>query len=143
MTFENPSREQIKQILASAGTIAVVGLSDRPNRTSYMVTEAMQARGYRIIPVNPNSKSDYILGEKCYPSLLDIPEPVDIVNVYRRPEEVIPVAEQAAQIKARIFWLQLGIVNEEAERIAREAGLTVIMDRCIKVEDSILKPERP
>ncbi|WP_442603850.1 CoA-binding protein [Paenibacillus sp. KN14-4R] len=140
MSFENPSREQIKEILASAGNIAVVGLSDKPDRTSYMVSEAMKERGYRIIPVNPNA--NYILGEKCYPSLLDIPEPIDIVNVFRRAEEVVPIAEQAAQIKAKVFWLQLGIINDDAGRIASEAGLTVIMDRCIKVEDSILKPER-
>lgn len=140
MAFENPSREQIKQILESAGNIAVVGLSDKPERTSHMVAKAMQDRGYRIIPVNPGKKQ--ILGETCYPSLLDIPEPVHIVNVFRRAEEVVPIAEQAAQIKANVFWLQQGIINEEAARIALDAGLTVIMDRCIKVEDAVLQPKR-
>lgn len=140
MVFENPSREQIKQILESAGNIAVVGLSDKPERTSHMVAKAMQDRGYRIIPVNPGKKQ--ILGETCYPSLLDIPEPVHIVNVFRRAEEVVPIAEQAAQIKANVFWLQQGIINEEAARIASDAGLTVIMDRCIKVEDAVLQPKR-
>lgn len=140
MAFENPSREQIKQILESAGNIAVVGLSDKPERTSHMVAKAMQDRGYRIIPVNPGKKQ--ILGETCYPSLLDIPEPVHIVNVFRRAEEVVPIAEQAAQIKANVFWLQQGIINEEAARIASDAGLTVIMDRCIKVEDAVLQPKR-
>lgn len=140
MAFENPSREQIKQILESAGNIAVVGLSDNPERTSHMVSKAMQDRGYRIIPVNPGKKQ--ILGETCYRSLLDIPEPVHIVNVFRRAEEVVPIAEQAAQIKANVFWLQQGIINEEAARIATGAGLTVIMDRCIKVEDSVLQPKR-
>lgn len=140
MSFENPSREQIKDILASAGNIAVVGLSDNPERTSHMVAKAMQDRGYRIIPVNPGKKE--ILGEVCYKSLLDIPEPVDIVNVFRRAEEVVPFAEQAAQIKAKVFWLQLGIINEQAAQIASEAGLTVIMDRCIKVEDAVLQPRK-
>lgn len=137
MSFENPPREQIKEILASAGNIAVVGLSDNPDRTSHMVAKAMQARGYRIIPVNPGKTE--ILGEVCYKSLLDIPEQVDIVNVFRRAEEVVPFAEQAVKINAKVFWLQLGIVNEEAARIASEAGLTVIMDRCIKVEDAVLQ----
>src|SRR6478752_7531829 len=138
MTFENPSREHIKEILANAGNIAVVGLSDKPDRTSYMVAAAMQSRGYRIIPVNPNATE--ILGEKCYASLSDIPEPVDIVNVFRRADQVVPVAEEAVNIKAKVFWLQLEIVNEEAGRIASDGGLTVIMDRCIKVEDAILNP---
>ncbi|OCT17017.1 CoA-binding protein [Paenibacillus pectinilyticus] len=138
MTFENPSREHIKDLLAKAGNIAVVGLSDKPDRTSYMVSAAMQSRGYRIIPVNPNAEE--ILGEKCYASLSDIPEPVDIVNVFRRADQVVPVAEEAVKIGAKVFWLQLEIVNEEAARIASEAGLEVIMDRCIKVEDAILNP---
>ncbi|MDD9270133.1 CoA-binding protein [Paenibacillus sp. GCM10023248] len=138
MTFENPSREHIKELLANAGNIAVVGLSDKPDRTSYMVAAAMQSRGYRIIPVNPNATE--ILGEKCYASLSDIPEPVDIVNVFRRADQVVPIAEEAVKIKAKVFWLQLDIVNEEAGLIASEAGLEVIMDRCIKVEDAILNP---
>lgn len=138
MAFENPSREHIKELLANAGNIAVVGLSDKPDRTSYMVSAAMQSRGYRIIPVNPNA--DEILGEKCYASLSDIPEPVDIVNVFRRADQVVPVAEEAVKIGAKVFWLQLEIVNEEAARIASEAGVEVIMDRCIKVEDAILNP---
>lgn len=138
MAFENPSREHIKELLANAGNIAVVGLSDKPDRTSYMVSAAMQSRGYRIIPVNPNA--DEILGEKCYASLSDIPEPVDIVNVFRRADQVVPVAEETVKIGAKVFWLQLEIVNEEAARIASEAGVEVIMDRCIKVEDAILNP---
>ncbi|MFC5453164.1 CoA-binding protein [Paenibacillus aestuarii] len=138
MAFENPSREHIKEILAGAGNIAVVGLSDKPDRTSHMVAAAMQSRGYRIIPVNPNATE--ILGEKSYASLTDIPEPVDIVNVFRRADQVVPIAEEAAKIKAKVFWLQLDIVNDEAARIASEAGLEVIMDRCIKVEDAVLNP---
>jgi predicted CoA-binding protein len=141
MAFENPSREAIKAILQKAGNIAVVGLSDKPDRTSHMVAAAMQARGYRIIPVNPNV-SGTILGETCYPSLTAIPEPVDIVNVFRRSEDTPPVAREAVEIGANVLWLQQGIISEEAAAIAAEGGLTVIMDRCIKVEDAILRPER-
>lgn len=138
MAFANPSREQIKELLLNSHTIAVVGLSDNLMRTSYGVSEAMQAKGYRIIPVNPNATE--ILGQKCYPSLRDIPEPVDIVNVFRRSEYTPAIAEEAAAIKAKALWLQLGVYSEEAAAIAAEAGLQVIMDRCIKVEDSILIP---
>jgi predicted CoA-binding protein len=140
MTYENPAREQIKQILENSTTVAVVGLSDNPERVSYMVSEAMQAKGYTIIPVNPNA--DTILGQKSYASLKDIPVPVDIVNVFRRSEHTPPVAAEAVSIGAKTFWLQLGIANDEAAEIAAAGGLNVIMDRCIKVEDSILLPGR-
>ena len=135
MAFENPTREEIAEILRNAGNIAVVGLSDRTDRTSYMVALAMQNRGYRIIPVNP--KATEILGEKSYSSLKDIPEPVDIVNVFRRSEYCAGVALEAAEIGAKVLWLQQGIVSDEAAAIADEHGMTAIMDRCIKVEDSI------
>ncbi|WP_169083494.1 CoA-binding protein [Paenibacillus sp. PL91] len=138
MAFENPTREQIKGILEKSTTVAVVGLSDKPDRVSYMVSEAMQAKGYTIIPVNPNA--DTILGQKSYASLKDIPVPVDIVNVFRRSEHTPPVAEEAVAIGANTLWLQLGIANKEAAAIASAGGLEVIMDRCIKVEDSILLP---
>lgn len=142
MAFENPGRERIKQILQQTKTIAVVGLSDKPDRTSYMVSEAMQQKGYRIIPVNPNAKT--VLGEKSYASLTEIDEPVDIVNVFRRSEDTVDVAKDAAQmkIKPKVFWLQLGIANEEAAEIVQQQGIEVIMDRCIKVEDSILLPKK-
>ena len=140
MAFENPTRERIKEILEQSGNIAVVGLSDKPDRTSHMVAAALQARGYRIIPVNPNAKQ--ILGETCYASLGDIPEPIHIVNVFRRSEEVVPIAEAAVSIGANVFWLQTGIVNEEAAKIASDGGLEVIMDRCIKVEDAVTRPNR-
>jgi predicted CoA-binding protein len=140
MAFENPTRERIKQILESAGNIAVVGLSDNPERTSYMIAEAMQSRGYRIIPVNPNAAT--ILGEKSYASLADIPEPVDIVNVFRRSEHTPEVARQAVDVKAKVLWLQLGIESDEAAAIAAAGGLEVIMDRCIKVEDAVTRPNR-
>ncbi|RCX23021.1 putative CoA-binding protein [Fontibacillus phaseoli] len=141
MAFQNPSREEIKEILLKAGNIAVVGLSDKTDRTSYMVSQALQNNGYRIIPVNP-SVSGEILGEKVYGSLKDIPEPVDIVNVFRRSEYTPEVAREAVEIGARVLWLQLGIISDEAYEIASQGGLTVIMDRCIKVEDSILIGKR-
>lgn len=138
MAFENPERDEIKQILLDAKTIAVVGLSDKPGRSSYMVAEALQKKGYRIIPVNPQIQE--VLGEKAYASLSDIPEKVDIVDVFRRSELVVPVAEETAAIQAKVFWLQQGIYNEEAAEICAGHGIKVIMDRCIKVEDSILLP---
>jgi uncharacterized protein len=139
MAYEYPSREEIKAILEASGTIAVVGLSDKPDRTSFMVSEAMQQKGYRIVPVNPNAAE--ILGEISYPALKDIPHKVDIVNVFRRSEHCPEVAEEAAAIGAKTLWLQLGVISEEAAAIAGQAGMNVIMDRCIKVEDSILLPE--
>jgi predicted CoA-binding protein len=138
MSYVHPSREEIKQILQDTQTIAVVGLSDDPSKTSHMVSEAMQRKGYRIIPVNPNAAS--ILGETSYASLKDVPVPIDIVNVFRRPEHTPPIAEEAVAVGAKVLWLQLGISNEETATIASEGGLKIIMDRCIKVEDSILLP---
>lgn len=137
MAFENPTREQIKTILQNAGNIAVVGLSDKTDRTSYMVAGALKQNGYRIIPVNPAVQGE-ILGEQVYASLADITEPIDIVNVFRRSEFTPEIAKEAVAVNAKVLWLQQGIVNEEAAQIAAEGGLTVIMDRCIKVEDSLL-----
>jgi len=138
MSYVHPSREEIKQILLDSQTIAVVGLSDDPSKVSYMVSEAMQRKGYRIIPVNPNATA--ILGETSYASLKDVPVPIDIVNVFRRPEHTPPIAKDAVAAGAKVLWLQLGISNEEAAEIATDGGLRIIMDRCIKVEDSILLP---
>ncbi|MEC0243578.1 CoA-binding protein [Paenibacillus dokdonensis] len=142
MSFENPTRDEIKKILENAGNIAVVGLSDKTDRTSYMVAQAMQSRGYRIIPVNPAAQGKQILGETCYGSLKDIPEPVDIVNVFRRSEFCADVAREAADINAHVLWLQLGIVNDEAAAIAEQNGMRAIMDRCIKVEEAVTQPDR-
>ncbi|QAY65476.1 CoA-binding protein [Paenibacillus protaetiae] len=138
MAFENPPRDQIRELLKASSVIAVVGLSDNPDRTSHMIAKAMQQKGYRIIPVNPGASS--ILGERCYGTLAEIPFKVDIVNVFRRSEFTPDIARQAVAIRAKALWLQLGVVNETAARVARAGGLTVIMDRCIKVEDSILLP---
>ena len=128
--------ERMKQILEDMNTIAVVGLSDNPDRASHQVAKYMQNAGYRIIPVNPNAKQ--ILGEKVYPSLKDIEDQVDIVNVFRRSETVLPIAQEATQIQAKAFWLQLGIENEEAANLASQQGLDVIMNRCIKIEHARL-----
>ncbi|TLS49955.1 CoA-binding protein [Paenibacillus antri] len=140
MAYEHPSRDRIKTILEQAGAIAVVGLTNNPDRPAYEVSEAMLHRGYRIIPVNP--KGEDVLGQKGYASLKDIPESIDIVNVFRRAEHTPPIAEEAAAVGAKTLWLQLGIASEEAARIASESGMTVIMDRCIKVEDAVLRPNR-
>lgn len=142
MTFSNPSPDEIRRILEQAGNIAVVGCSEKPERSSHMVAAALQARGYRIIPVNPNAKGKTILGETCYASLSEIPEPVDIVDVFRKSEHVLPIAEEAVKIGAKVFWLQQGIINQEAADVAKAGGLTVIMDSCIKVQDALLQPKR-
>jgi predicted CoA-binding protein len=124
--------DQIKELLERARTIAVVGLSDNPLRPSHGVTAYMQSQGYRIIPVNPEYEE--VLGEKSYPSLLDVPEKVDIVNVFRRPIFVPQVVDQAIQIKAPAIWMQEGVIHEAAAEKARQAGIFVVMDRCILVE---------
>lgn len=132
-----PDQQTRKRILEEANTIAVVGLSDNPERTSYMIAEALQQNGYRIIPVNP-MLTEPVLGEKPYASLADIPEPVDIVDVFRRSEHTPEIAKEAAAIKAKVLWLQQGIYNEEAYKYASDGGLTVIMDLCIKVDHALL-----
>ena len=130
---QNPGDEEIRDILRKSCTVAVVGLSDRLNRTSYAIARALQGFGYKIFPVNPKLSSP-VLGEEPYGSVRKVPESVDIVDVFRRSSEVVPVAEDAVAAGARVLWMQSGIVNEEAAAYAREHGLTVIMDRCIKVE---------
>src|SRR6266446_6191982 len=124
--------DPITKILGESKTIAVVGLSSNPMRPSHGVTEYMQGVGYRIIPVNPNETE--VLGEKSYARLEDVPEKIDIVNVFRRAEEVPPVVESAIRIGAKVVWMQSGIANEEAAEKARAAGVTVIEDACILVE---------
>lgn len=137
MAIKNPSREEIKEILQKAKRIAVVGLSDNPDRTSYRVSEAMQQAGYEIIPVNP--KVDEVLGGKAYSSLKDIEGHVDIVNVFRRSEFLPEIAKEFVEIDADVFWAQLGVENEDAYLFLKEKGYTVIMDRCIKVEHAMTK----
>jgi len=122
--------KQLKRILETYRTIAVVGLSTNPDKISYGVTEYMQRQGYRIIPVNPTA--DEILGEKAYPDLTSIPDKVDIVQVFRRPEDVPPVVDEAIRIGAKVVWMQEGIRHDAAAKKARAAGLEVVMDLCIR-----------
>ncbi|MBM4763451.1 CoA-binding protein [Bacillus sp. B15-48] len=137
MGIENPSREEIGEILKKSKKIAVIGLSDNPERTSYMVSKAMQDAGYEIIPVNP--KADEILGVKAVSSLKEIEGHVDIVNIFRRSEFLPEIAKEFAEINADVFWAQLGVENEEAYHFLKDKGYTVIMDRCIKVEHAMTK----
>ncbi len=122
----------IRKVLSTTKTIAIVGLSPKSERPSYFVGTYLKSEGYKIIPVNPTAKE--ILGETCYPDLLSIPEPVDMVNVFRKPEDCLEVAKQAVQIGAKTLWLQLKVVNIEAAEYAAAAGLNIIMDRCVKIE---------
>lgn len=128
--------ESLRRILATHRVIAVVGLSADWYRPSYFAAKYMQEHGYRIIPVNP--KYPEILGERSYPSLLEIPEPVGIVDVFRRTGDVLPIARQAVQIGAKVLWQQLGVLNHEADALARAAGLDSVMDRCVKIEHARL-----
>lgn len=137
MPIENPSREEIKGILKKAKRIAVVGLSDNPERTSYLVAEALQKAGYEIIPVNPNI--DEALGVKAVANLKDIQGHVDIVDIFRRSEQLPQIAKEFSEIDADVFWAQLGLANEEAYHFLKEKGYTVVMDRCIKVEHALTK----
>lgn len=137
MNIEIPSREELGAILKKSKRIAVVGLSDNPAKTSYMVSKAMQDAGYEIIPVNPNA--DEILGVKSVKSLKEIDGHVDIVNVFRRSEYLLEVAKEFLEIDADVFWAQLGLANEEAYQLLKEKGYTVVMDRCIKVEHALTK----
>lgn len=124
--------QSIKKILTRYKTIAVVGLSGNWNRPSHFAAKYMKEHGYRIIPVNPSYEE--ILGEVCYNSLLDIPEPVEIVDIFRRPEDVPPIVEDAISIGAKVVWMQLGVINHEAAERAQGAGLQVVMNRCVKIE---------
>ncbi len=128
----NPLADPILDILKNYKTIAVVGLSSNPSRPSYEVTQYMQSAGYKIIPVNPNERE--VLGEKSYARLEDVPEKVEIVNVFRRAEDVPPVVESAIKVGAKVVWMQLGIENASAAERARAAGLIVVEDACVLVE---------
>jgi uncharacterized protein len=133
MTDDIPT---LRRILRDCRTIAIVGLSPEWHRPSHFVAQYLQVRGYRVIPVNPRCTE--ILGERCYPDLLEIPESVDMVDVFRRTDDVLPIARQAVEIKARCLWQQIGVQNLEADRLARDAGLDSVMDRCVKIEHARL-----
>lgn len=120
------------RILRDARTIAMVGLSSNPFRPSHFAAIYMISEGYRVIPVNPRERE--ILGQRCYPSLRDITEPVDIVDIFRDPNAVPPIVEDAIAIGAKVVWMQLGVINEGAAQRARDAGLEVVMDTCVKIE---------
>ncbi|MFC1493170.1 CoA-binding protein [candidate division KSB1 bacterium] len=129
---DNASDTQVKNILEKYKKVAVVGLSSNPEKDSYRVAEYLLNNGYQVIPLNP--KSDEILGEKVYRTLKDIPEPVEIVCLFRPPDQVPPFVDDAIDIKAKVVWMQLGIANNEAAEKARNAGLEVVMNKCIKIE---------
>jgi predicted CoA-binding protein len=132
MAFQNPSDETIRVVLATPQTVAVVGCSPNPERDSHRIAKLLKARGHRVIPVNPGHRA--ILGEACYASLRDIPERVDMVDIFRRSEHVSPIVDEAIEVGARIVWMQLGVVDERAAAKAQSAGLTVVMDRCPAIE---------
>lgn len=132
MTADNLSNSQIRDILEEASTIAIVGLSGNWFRPSYFAAKYLLARGYNVIPVNPNY--DEILGQPCVPDLASIEGPVDVVDLFQRTENVAGFVEGAEKLDAKVFWMQLGIANEEAATEARDKGMTVVMDRCMKIE---------
>ena len=122
----------LRRILAQTRTLAVVGLSAHWHRPSFFAAKYMQDHGYRVIPVNPTYPE--VLGERCYPSVAAVPERIDLVDCFRKSEEIVPIARDAVAKGARVLWMQLGIRNDEAARIACDAGLDVVMDRCVKIE---------
>jgi len=141
MDFANPSDAEIRRILSEPATVAVVGCSNRPERDSLRIAKLLKRKGFKVIPVNPRLAPDALieaLGERCYPDLASILEPVDIVDVFRRPEYLPRIAGDAIAKGARILWCQLGVVNLEAASLAQAAGMTVVMDRCPAIEYSRL-----
>ena len=135
MAFENPTQERIFDYLKEAKTIAVIGLSNKEERTSYKIAQLLQDKGYRILPVNPVLAGQEVLGEKVFARLSDIDEPIDIVDIFRRSEFLPKIAEEFLQTNAKVFWAQLGIQNEEAANILQKANHEdVVMDSCIKIE---------
>jgi uncharacterized protein len=130
--FRNPSNDEVRALLARARTIAVVGLSPRPERPSHRIARRLKDWGYRVIPVRPAVRE--VLGEKAYPRLAEVPHKIDLVDVFRAAEEIGPIVEQCVSLGLPALWIQLGIVNEPAAERARSAGMVVVMDRCITVE---------
>jgi uncharacterized protein len=137
MEFLNPTDQEIRAILSRPTTVAVIGCSDNPDRDSLRIAMLLRDKGFRVIPVNPQLRPDALigaLGERCYPDLASIPEPVEIVDVFRRSEFVAEVAEQAIAKGAKVLWCQLGVIDFDAARRTQAAGLTVVMDRCPAIE---------
>ncbi|HSG45743.1 MAG TPA: CoA-binding protein [Anaerolineales bacterium] len=137
MSDMNDFELMVKEILETTNTIASVGVSSNMKKESYWIVAYLMEQGYMVFPVNPTT--DEVLGEKAYTSLSEIPEKVDVVQVFRKPEDVPPVVEEAIKIGAKVVWMQEGIVNEEAAQMAREAGLQVVMDTCMRAAHSWLK----
>ncbi|NNC77713.1 MAG: CoA-binding protein [Woeseiaceae bacterium] len=129
---DNTDINTLRRILKQSRTLAIVGLSANWYRPSFFAAKYMQEHGYRIIPVNPAYEE--VLGEKCYPSLKEVPEEIDIVDCFRKSQDIEPIAKQAIEIGAKVLWMQLGVVNEKVATMAREAGLEVVQDRCVKIE---------
>ena len=137
MAHANPPDPELKQLLTEATTIAMVGASSNPEKASYGIMQKLQKAGYRVIPVNPRETE--ILGERSYPSLIDVPERIDVVDVFRRAEDAPSIADDAVTIGARALWLQTGIVSEDAAARAQAGGLIVVMDQCIGATHSLLR----
>lgn len=137
MSHTNPSDAEIRTLLATATTIAVVGASSNPDKTSHGIMQKLQQVGYKVIPVNPRETE--VLGERSYPSLLDVPERIDIVDVFRRAEETPQIADEAVTIGAKALWLQTGIENEDAAAHATAGGLMVVMNACIGATHAMLR----
>src|ERR1700712_4265488 len=137
MAYTNPPDAELKQLLTDATTIAVVGASSNPDKASHGIMQKLQHAGYRVIPVNPRETE--ILGERSYPSLVDVPERIDIVDVFRRAEDTPGIADEAVTIGAKALWLQTGIVSEDAAARATAGGLMVVMDACIGATHSLLR----
>jgi predicted CoA-binding protein len=136
MAHQNPPDGKLRELLTAANVIAVVGASSSPDRPSYGVFQKLLAVGYRVVPVNPNERE--VLGQKAYASLAEVPYPIDVVDVFRRPEYTPDIADEAVRAKAKMLWLQSGLVNDEAARRAKEGGLVVVMDSCLGVMLSVL-----
>jgi uncharacterized protein len=137
MAHQNPSDRELTQLLTDATTIAIVGASSNPEKTSYGIMQKLQRAGYRVIPVNPRETE--VLGEPSYPSLIDVPERIDIVDVFRRAEDTPGIADEAVTIGAKALWLQSGITSEEAAARATKGGLMTVMDACIGATHSLLR----
>jgi predicted CoA-binding protein len=133
----NPSDSDLRQLLTNATTIAIVGASSNPDKPSNGIMQKLQKAGYHVIPVNPRETE--VLGERSYPSLLDVPEPIDIVDVFRRAEDAPAIADEAVKIGAKALWLQTGIISEDAAARAKVGGLIVVMDACIGATYSLLR----
>lgn len=138
MPFQNPDPEQIKALLKRVHNIAVVGLSPKPNRPSFIVAKALQEFGYRIIPVRPGVAQ--VLGEQAYASLADVPEPIDLVDAFRAADQIDTLVDECIRLKLPALWIQEGILNEAAAERARAAGMFVVMDRCVYKDHHALLP---